>query len=176
MVVTPAGRQRRRVQGRRRTPRPHPRPPRPAQGDRRHPPRPADRLLARRARPGRLRRPRPGLRAAPPLHRTPHPLTCPPTRTTRPQRHPRTERMINGPSARASPRWSPDSHISVRASAMNGTRRAVPRRTAAAAPRRRSGRLYRPGCSRGGSGRPARSSCAVPDTARRGRRSPRPGW
>jgi transposase len=32
--------------------RPHPRPPRPAQGRWRHPPRPADRLLARRARPG----------------------------------------------------------------------------------------------------------------------------
>jgi hypothetical protein len=54
-----------------------------------------------------------GLGPTPALHRTPHPPTCAPTRATGPRGHPGTRQMINGPSDRASPRWSPDSHLSV---------------------------------------------------------------
>ena len=69
----------------------------PAQGHRRHPPRPTDRLLARRARPGRLHRPRPGLGPTPPLHRTPHEQARCSTGSPRSQRPHRTRHHIDRP-------------------------------------------------------------------------------
>jgi hypothetical protein len=61
------------------------------------------------------------------------------------------------------------------ASAAIGTSRGRLRRAAAAAPRRRSGRPCRAGCSRRGWGTPARPSSAEPGRARRRRCSRRPG-
>ena len=81
-----------------RPPRPNPRAPRDVQSHRRHPPRPAHRLLARGLRQRRLRRPRTRLGAAPALPRTPHPQARPPTRAARSHRHPQTRRLSSSTS------------------------------------------------------------------------------
>jgi len=70
-----------------RAPRQHPRPTRNAQSDRRDPPRPTCGLLARRARPGRLHRPRWRLGHPPALRRAPRTPARPTTQRPRPTRH-----------------------------------------------------------------------------------------